>query len=187
MQVTLSSVATQHAQALEQESETANKRLSDLMDAWHTRSAATLGGFGATVKKATDDLSASWQQLSGSVSSEIGQLVRGWQTSLDKVVTEMKSSLATVNGQLKKTETLSEALLKSAQALTKSADAVSGASPMYSDRVLQGLIKKLESFPEQIAQIIATNSQRIVYRPAEPVNEMRHSPLEDYCTKSSIT
>jgi len=22
---------------------------------------------------------------------------------------------------------------------------------------------------------------------AEPVNEMRHSPLEDYCTKSSIT
>ncbi len=157
MEINVSNVAKEHSQALEQESEAANKRLSDLMDAWHTRSAATLGGFGANIQKASDDFSANWQQLSSSVYSQVDQLIRSWRMTLDASVGDMNVSLKSVNEQLKKTERLSEALLKSAQALVRATEALPDSSPKSSDHAIRELLRKLDVLPNQIAQAVSGN------------------------------
>jgi hypothetical protein len=116
MQETLSGVARVYAEALQQESEAANKRLTDLMDGWHTRSAATLWSFAATIQKASDDFSANWQQFTKSLQDQVNQLIRGWQVSLSQGVDDVRGSLTAVNEQLKETGAASAEVLQSSQA-----------------------------------------------------------------------
>lgn len=194
--VTITEVTKLHAETLAQESEETKRRLSDLMDAWHTKSAGILTPFGETMRKTGNDFSQDWQQLSNSLDGKIESQVDGWQTSLNNAVSEVKTSLTAINHQLKQAESLSEALLKSAEKLTQAAKNIPIVSEktngsdeyiremfkkletqFYQSNKLAGqLLDKLDTLPSQISQIISKNNKTY----SRPVSENHKGTTKQY-------
>lgn len=152
---TIAEITEQYTKILTHQSEDTQRRLSDLMDAWHTRSAGILTPFGETIRKTGEDFSLSWQQLSNSLAGRIESLVIDWQRLLNNSASELKISFEATSRQLKEAEKLSIALTKSTEKLAqvaKNIPLVSGKTN-NSDEVIKDLLKKLDGQFDQYNKI----------------------------------
>jgi hypothetical protein len=121
---TLSEVARQHADSLRAESDEANRRLSDLVDAWHSRSAQTLTSFQAEMRRVTESLGQQWAKIFSSLGAEGDRLLARWTDSLTRSSADVRLTTEALGQRIQRLDGALLRIVDSGEAVAKSVGAL---------------------------------------------------------------